>query len=237
MLKLLLFDIDGTLIDVDRAESEAFSQAFEEVTGLRGINTDWSSYLNYTDTGVVEEVFRYRLDREPAEHETRELLKSFVHILEGKLQRYSELNREIAGARGFLEQLHGSGGYSMALATGCIEKSARLKLSFFDMNRFFPCGGFSDNAITRVDILSAALDAASAHYRRAFAPPEAIYIGDRGMDADAALSMGMGFVGVTRSGEDRGKMEALGVAHIFTDYTDRSALLRAFDQLFSEDRK
>ncbi len=91
-MKLLLFDIDGTLIDVDRAESEAFSQAFQEVHGFHGINTEWSSYTNYTDTGVVEEIIRSRRHRDPTSEEIEALLDSFVKILKTKLHEFTEMH-------------------------------------------------------------------------------------------------------------------------------------------------
>ena len=230
-MKLLLFDIDGTLIDVDRAESEAFSQAFQEVHGFHGINTEWSSYTNYTDTGVVEEIIRSRRHRDPTSEEIEALLDSFVKILKTKLHEFTESNSEVAGARGFLQQLQSSGRYALALATGCIEKSARLKLALFDFNRFFPCGGFSDGAPVREGILRAAGEAASLHYGNQFGPADTVYLGDRLRDAEAALALGMGFIAINQSDEESEKMKSLRVTNIFRDFTDQQQLTRTLEQM------
>lgn len=234
-MKLLLFDIDGTLIDVDRAESEAFSQAFLEVHGIHGISTDWSSYKNYTDTGVVEEIFVSRRERKPTSEEVQTLLDAFVKILEVKLSDFPESNSETAGARDFLQYLQDSGEYALALATGCIEKSARAKLALFDFNRFFPCGGYSDRAPVREEILQTARETASSHYGMQFGPGDTVYLGDRLRDAEAALALGMGFIAVTHSQKESEGMKSLGVTDIFRDFTERQRLTSTLERMLSKD--
>jgi beta-phosphoglucomutase-like phosphatase (HAD superfamily) len=51
-MKLLIFDIDGTLTDTKRVDDECFINAFQDEYGVILTNTDWTTFVNVTDTGL-----------------------------------------------------------------------------------------------------------------------------------------------------------------------------------------
>ncbi len=60
MMKLLVFDLDGTLTKTNAVDEECFVQAFADVFSIRDVNTRWSEYDHVTDVGVLQQVFRTR---------------------------------------------------------------------------------------------------------------------------------------------------------------------------------
>ncbi len=66
-MKLVVFDLDGTLTRTSRVDSECYERALLEVAGVRDPRTDWSTYEHATDTGIVDEIFRERFGRSPGD--------------------------------------------------------------------------------------------------------------------------------------------------------------------------
>lgn len=60
-MNLILLDIDGTLIDSMELENKYFTQAVCEGLGISKIKTDWSSFTNPTDSGIIRETMREEL--------------------------------------------------------------------------------------------------------------------------------------------------------------------------------
>jgi hypothetical protein len=68
-MKLVMFDLDGTLTQTCQADETCFVQALREVFGFTDINTDWASYPHSSDSGLLEALFRIRLGRSPLPEE------------------------------------------------------------------------------------------------------------------------------------------------------------------------
>jgi len=64
-MKLVMFDIDGTLTQTEQIDEVSFVQALQEVFGFTEINTDWATYPHCSDSGILEVLFQLRLGRSP----------------------------------------------------------------------------------------------------------------------------------------------------------------------------
>src|SRR5437016_11212272 len=64
-MKLVMFDIDGTLTQTSQADETCFVQALREVFGFTDLNTDWARYPHCSDSGILEVLFQIRLGRSP----------------------------------------------------------------------------------------------------------------------------------------------------------------------------
>src|SRR6266496_682627 len=80
-MKLVMFDIDGTLTQTYQADKACFVQALREVFGFTGINTDWASYPHCSDSGILEALFQLRLGRSPLPTEISTFQTHFVSLL------------------------------------------------------------------------------------------------------------------------------------------------------------
>ena len=145
MPTFVLFDIDGTLISLDGAGSRSLNRAMEDLLGIPN-GFRHIDFAGKTDFQIIREGLQKfnLLDRDD--------------LPNSLLDRYLDyLRTEVAIARGHVKEgviellhtLKGSNGFYLGLLTGNVEAGARLKLNTFDLNRFFPVGGFGDDSEDR----------------------------------------------------------------------------------------
>ena len=96
--------------------------------GLHEVNPDWASYSDCTDVGVVREAFLSRFGRYPTGRELAGYVEAFVRLLEEAHRSDPTAFSAVKGASQLLEALAATGEWSVSIATGCWERSARLKL-------------------------------------------------------------------------------------------------------------
>lgn len=188
-MKLVLFDIDGTLLDCGPQVRPLFASALMEVYGTTG-DVDGYDFAGRTDpqivldlvtaAGVPEREARAKLPR------MREL---YVQRLAGALDR--ERMRLHAGVEELLERLAVRRDVVLALLTGNWEPGARAKLARFDLNRYFGFGAFGCDGIDRSELPPIALDRAQRESGRRFRPEETLIVGDSRFDVSCARAHGI----------------------------------------------
>lgn len=187
--RLLLFDIDGTLLDCGPQVRPWFAQALVEVYGTAG-DCERYEFAGRTDPRIV-------LDLMTAagipEEEVRRLLPEIRRVYLDKLERAldPEGMRLLPGVVEILERQAARSDLALALLTGNWEPGARTKLSRFDLNRFFAFGAFGCDGIDRTELPPVALERAEALVGRTFQPEEALIIGDSLWDVACARAHGI----------------------------------------------
>jgi phosphoglycolate phosphatase len=189
--QLLLFDIDGTLVDCGGQPLGPFAAALIEVFGTAG-DIDGYNFAGCTDpqavvdlmTGAgfpIEEV-RSRLPR------MRDL---YLPRLESTLDRGRM--RLLPGVEEVLQRLALRADVELGLLTGNWEAGARTKLGRFDLNRFFPFGAFGGDGegFQRSELPPIALARATERRGRPVAAGEALIIGDSLQDVACARAHGI----------------------------------------------
>src|SRR5262245_52363003 len=190
-MHLVMFDIDGTLVDSAGFDTELYVEAVRSVLDVE-IDSDWNRYEHVSDSGILEEVIREaRLDGEPKDL-ARRVQERFVGLVRDYLQRAPGSVREIAGAKRLVERLLALPNVRVGIATGGWEPTALLKLEHvgIDIGKL----GFasSSDASARTEIMRLAADRAmrGASYARA------TYFGDGAWDRRASEVLGYDFVAV-----------------------------------------
>ena len=212
-MKLVIFDIDGTLTQTNQVDSGCFIEAIKEVLGVQEFETDWSRYQYVTDSGVAQEIsHRYR-DRPISGSE----IKARQAALLDRLRKQPDSDfTEVPGAKSFLQDLENSPDYAVAFATGAHEASARYKLATAGFAiEGIPLASSSD-AVVREHIMLQAMDRASQRHGVPFS--QITYFGDAVWDVRASSNLGWNFVGI-----GPGITEGLR----FDDYRDPGSVLQA----------
>ena len=62
-MDLVIFDVDGTLVDSVGVDDRCFVQAFDDALGIRVAQTNWLEYQYQTDSGLAREIFCQHLGR------------------------------------------------------------------------------------------------------------------------------------------------------------------------------
>lgn len=196
---LLLFDIDGTLIRCGGAGRRALDRAFLALYGieraLERVRLDGS-----TDPVIVQAAFQHQLGRLPRDGEQETLIASYLELLEEELAASAERYMVLRGARALLDVLAAEQRFVFGLATGNVERGARLKLQPAGLNAYFSFGGFGCDAAVRAELVARGIERgqalAEARLGRRFGPGEIVVFGDTANDITAAHLAGALGVGV-----------------------------------------
>src|SRR5690348_7422388 len=103
-MHLVMFDIDGTLVDSTGFDTELYVEAVRSVLNVE-IDSDWNKYDHVSDSGILEQVMRdARLGGEPSDLAAR-VQRRFVGLVRDYLERAPGSVREIIGAKRLVERL------------------------------------------------------------------------------------------------------------------------------------
>ncbi len=187
---LIIFDINGTIIQRDHRTdipySKSIDELLEEYNAMRGIDTSARS-----DKDVFMEVLK-NFGR--AYDDT--LWNTFLKIYEKNLEIFknTDIWRENAGSAGFISKLYKKG-YPLALLTGELEIGARYKLEKLGIWDYFSCGGFGEDALSRFEIADKCLAKARKYHGTDFR--SIVMIGDTVMDIKTARHIGSKIISIT----------------------------------------
>ena len=192
-MKLLLFDVDGTLILSGGAGLRALDRAFAKRHNKVGA-TEILRLGGRTDPWIVHDLYRQHLGLTPDAAETRAFLDDYLVFLEQEVPA-SQSYRLMPGLPDVLEDLEAQG-YVVGLATGNVRAGARLKLARGGLWSRFSFGGFGDDSADRGELVQIA--ATRAPHR--FAPDDIWVIGDTPLDVAAARAAGFRALAVATGG-------------------------------------
>jgi phosphoglycolate phosphatase-like HAD superfamily hydrolase len=119
----------------------------------------------------------------------------------------------------------------IALLTGNYEEGARVKLEYFDLWRYFPCGAFGDDAPDRNGLLAKAVAAASICGGGSFSPRGTVVIGDTPLDVECARTGGARSLAVATGFHDVDQLRGAGADLVLRDLDDTDAVMRALRTL------
>ena len=217
-MRLVLFDIDGTLTRTYDVDTSCYVQALADVLAIVDVDTDWSQYPDTTDSGIIGHVVQNRLGRDPSDDEILRVKKHFYSLLSGFFSDDAALCRPVAGGPQFLETLVNHSDWAVAFATGGWEATARLKLGVAGYQQDGIPMASADDSHHRSEICSIAVARSLSRYAvQAF--DSIVSIGDGVWDARTAASMGCRFIGVG-SNRTAETLENEGAEFVVADFND-----------------
>jgi phosphoglycolate phosphatase-like HAD superfamily hydrolase len=214
-VKLLLFDIDGTLVKTGGAGLRALNRAFSQVVGI--VNAlDGMRLHGKTDPAIIREVFTVRGVAHQCADSLQEILEMYVTFLPEEVQRSEYMI--LPGILRFLEDFQGHPNLTFGLATGNVERGARIKLDRGNLNRFFPFGGFGSDAESRTELVRCAAENATRHAGISFRPGDVFVIGDTPRDIVAGREAGFQTVGVAAGDYSIHDLKEAGADLVLADF-------------------
>src|SRR6266851_9413927 len=184
--RLLLFDIDGTLIHSGGAGVEALKLALTERFGIKDDLHD-IEIAGMTDSGIVISILRSHKIPTTAEN-IAAFLDSYVHFLSLELPRRK--GKLLPGVLQLLEKLKSRPHLVLALLTGNVSRGARLKLEHYGVWHFFEFGAFADDHRDRNELGRFARARAKEKHGRGFSASEIDVIGDTPRDIACGKALG-----------------------------------------------
>lgn len=223
--RLVLFDIDGTLITDGGAARAAFADALRRVFNYDG-DVRRYDFSGRTDPQITTMVLQ------DAGWSDRDVAAKFDELwpvyLEG-LARTATADRvrALPGIPELVDALHADKRVTLALLTGNIERGARLKLAPPALNEFFPFGAFGSDSPHREQLPPIAVERASQIDGYRFSGEDVVIIGDSIYDVRCGVPHGATTIAIASVKTPAETLRAENPRHFFQSAEDLGALMDA----------
>ena len=231
MKRLVLFDIDGTLLNGGKLWRECFEASFS--SAFPGEVFPKVAFSGKTDRQICAEVLDLVLpERTPqtTTHLIDELINHYLEELRTALAagRAAEDVEVLPGVRELLRALSREAAVHLGLLTGNVRQGATLKLSCVSLDRYFGIGAFGDDSPDRYQLPSIAVRRAHVELGTHYEGKEVVIIGDTHHDVNCGKSIGVRSIAVgTGRSEYRNEILASSPDYFFETLQSTADVLQA----------
>ena len=225
MKRLILFDIDGTLLSTDGAARRAFHRALLEVYGTAG-PIDTHQFDGKTDPQIARELLL--LDGLPEHEIDQRLPELFACYLDGmarEIARPGHSTLVYPGVREVLAALQARADVLLGLLTGNIAEGAALKLKSAGLDHYFEFGAFGSDHEHRHELPPIAVKRALERTGVDFGGKNVVVIGDTPSDVRCGQAIGVFALGVCTGRHDRDSLLQEGADEVLEDLSDTARVL------------
>lgn len=218
-MRLVLFDIDGTILVARGAGRRALAAALKDVYGTAG-DIDGYDLRGQTDPRIVFDVMEGAgLEREAVRERLDDCFEAYARGLAAEIGDGGNVVT-LPGIGDLVRRLHGDAGVLLGLLTGNIEAGARIKLGPTGLLSYFRLGAYGSDHLDRRQLPSLAARRAQALVGVPFAPDEVVVIGDTPRDIECARHFGAVAVAVATGQYTREALEAERPDLLFDNFAD-----------------
>jgi phosphoglycolate phosphatase len=222
---LILFDIDGTLTLTGGAGMRAMNRACADLVGhenaLNGV-----ALAGRTDWIILDDILR-NAGRTLDPTLLDQLRRRYVAHLAEEIQLPGRGVKDMMpGIRPLLDALQRREDVALGLLTGNFLEGARIKLEYFDLWKYFPCGAFGGDSANRNDLVPVAIRRARECGIADVQPSDVLVVGDTPHDVACARVVGATPVAVATGGYSVEQLRETGAEIVFRDLSDTAAFLK-----------
>jgi phosphoglycolate phosphatase-like HAD superfamily hydrolase len=214
--RLLLWDIDGTLVNTGAAGQHAIVRATAERFGGDG-DLSGVEIAGRTDVGIAHQVLE-KYSEPITDEGVHSFLDLYLRFLAEELPRRKGC--VLPGVRELLERSAQHSDTTLALLTGNLERGAKLKLEHYDLWRFFAFGAFADDHHDRNELGAFALTRALEKTGMNFSGPQVDVIGDTGHDVACGKAFGARTIAVATGPWSREQLDEYRPDFLFDDLSN-----------------
>jgi phosphoglycolate phosphatase-like HAD superfamily hydrolase len=222
--RLVLWDIDHTLISTEGIGREIYREAFEQTTGQ-------PLQRQADPTGRTEpEIFRDTVTIHGIQP-SDQLFAKFADALaaghRAKLPLLQQRGHALPGALQALQALHETPGVIQSVLTGNIKPVAIIKLAAFGLDPYldFQIGAYGSDDPVRANLVEIARRRANHKYRLAFDESSTVLIGDTPSDIATAHQGGASIIAIASGQSDAPELRTAGAEVVLPDLTDTTILV------------
>lgn len=221
--RVVLWDIDHTLMDTRGVGRELSALAFRRTTGV-------AMQRQAAIDGITEAV----IFRETAKlHGLTTSRQDFERFADALAEAHREHSLELRarglalpGAAALLDRLASLPGVVQTVVSGNVRSVAEIKLATFDLDRhvLWGIGAFGEDADERPDLVRTALSRATRHFGLDLASFDAVVVGDTPADVRAGLAVGVPVIAVATGRSSESALREAGAVQVVSDLTDTDRL-------------
>ncbi len=222
MNRLVLFDIDGTLVRGFQGHNKAFSEAFRKVYQVDA-TVDTIAVQGMTEQQVIIEVLKKQGLRE------KEIMSKIEECMGVMIDHFNKIiaTDEIIlldGVQELLEQLKDRN-ILMGLVTGNLEPIGRGKLRKVNINHYFKIGGFGNDDVDRANLARLAIKRAQRDFDFKF-NNNVFLFGDAPQDMKAGKEIGVKTIGITTGVYPKQRLKDAGADFVLENLRDTEKILK-----------
>ena len=223
--RLVLFDIDGTLVTDGGASRDAFAEALSVVYGYNG-DVNRYDFSGRTDPQITHMVLGDAgHSTESIDEHLEDLWREYLQRLERNAKNGSV--RALPGIVELVRSLATDDRVTLALLTGNIEPGARLKLAPPALNEYFPFGAFGSDSADRQKLPPIAVKRASAIDGYHFTGADVVILGDSIYDVRCGVPYEATTIAIASGRTKAETLRAEKPTHFFESAEDTDGLVRA----------
>ncbi len=224
--KLILWDIDGTLIISGRAGIFALTKAFKNTYGRE---PDFSKLdvSGRTDQWIARQVLEQQGVPATAEN-IHAYLENYLKSLPGELE--TRPGRVLPGIVELLEKFKHHPAIAQGLLTGNLQRGAQIKLEHYQVWHYFAFGAFGDDSPLRNELGPHAVRRANAKHAAEFAPENIFVIGDTPHDIECGKAIGAKTIAVATGSFSATELQRHQPTAVFANFSDPSAFMKLIEE-------
>jgi phosphoglycolate phosphatase len=224
--KLVLWDIDHTLIETRGLGGQLARVAFHEITGTQP--EEMADATGKTERVILAETLLAHGIQPTEEHQERYAI-ALPEQYRRNVNELKQTGRAIPGAAEAIAALHRVPDIIQTVLTGNYRAVAAIKLAAFNLDDLLDLevGAYADDGADRAALVPITQQRASAKYQRRFSRANTVIIGDTIHDVAAAHNGGAGVVAVANGSHDAEQLRTAGADTVLADLSNTAALLAA----------
>ena len=191
-MKLVLFDIDGTLLNTGVSGIQSAKQAIKNLYGKMPPEPELSAVAGKSDKHNFAYMYQSALNKKATAKDLEAIKEEYVKLLSAEVaaQVKNKKYKLLTGLAAFLKELQKHSDVKLALGTGNVEEAAKIKLAPSGLDKVFVTGGFGWSSTERHIILQNAVKNAEKVFKTTFKADDVYVIGDTHHDIIAAKENG-----------------------------------------------
>ncbi|MCP2335266.1 HAD family hydrolase [Actinomadura rupiterrae] len=224
--RLVLWNVDHTLVDVGRVTRDAYAEAFLRTTGRRLVRL--APTPGRTESEIIFETLAFNDIVTTDDH-----LPAFMEALtDAFAERRGDLamhGRVLPGAREAVDALSRLPGTVQSVLTGSLQPNAGLKLTELGLAEHLDlqAGGYENGVYSKAALLEVARSRAGERHSAVYGEKQTVYIADHPRDVQAAHIARSPIIAVATGSATVAELRAAGADAVLSDLTDTDAVVRA----------
>jgi len=224
--RLVLFDIDETMLNSAGAGRRALGRALSQIFGVPE-DLSQVKMSGKTDPQICREILSAaEIADEHIEKHLPQVWSIYPDFLQEEVAQSSGYTL-LEGVSELLESLNDKPAISLGLLTGNIEPGARIKLERFQLNKYFRIGAYGSDSADRMQLPAVAAQRANEVFATSFEPKQIVIIGDAVNDVKCAQGFGAVSIAVNTGKTTRAELEALQPDYLFASLSETKKVLKA----------
>lgn len=225
--KLVLFDIDGTILLTAGAGRRAITAALAEEVADQSVFAQ-VRFDGKTDPQIVREMLAAGGRHDPTDHDVQLLCRRYIGLLQEELQHPRSRTTLMPGITILLERLEAEATVVLGLLTGNVADGAALKLRAAGVEpERFAVGAYGSDAAHRPELPPIAARRAEPFFGRRPHGPEVVIIGDTPADVACGTGISARAVAVATGAYSVAELDACGPHSVFADLSDTDRVMQA----------